>query len=382
MIAVYELVPVTVASALAGGAVLTVPAAIRKQLAERLGIGEHRLPMLLVTLHLSLIPLLPLAGVLTDHMGAEHVLIAGSLLAALGFALLALRAEFTSAVAALLVLGAAAACLSSAAAVLMSQTFFPDKPAAGLNLGYVFVGLAAVAGPWAAEALVQRGGWRRSLLLLALGGALPAIIALVTPWPARIAHPASEASGVFGDPILWVGSLVGLLVVPLEAALATWAANNFGTFGFRLRTATSLLAGFWAALLGSRLITALILGSVAWPPGKQAWLLVGLGLGLAIALGNLAGAVGRTSITSGLLFVGLFCGPIYPTLVGLLLTRHADEPGTAFATVQALGALGILTMTPIAAYFGQHASVQHALRVPLLAGLLLSAAGLVISLCW
>ena len=66
--------------------------------------------MLLATLHLSLIPLLPLAGVLTDHWGAEHVLIAGSLLAALGFTMLALRAEFSAAATALLVVGAATAC--------------------------------------------------------------------------------------------------------------------------------------------------------------------------------------------------------------------------------------------------------------------------------
>jgi hypothetical protein len=112
------------------------------------------------------------------------------------------------------------------------------------------------------------------------------------------------------------------------------------------------------------------------------WLLVGLGLALAIALGNLAGAVGRTSIGLGVLLVGLFCGPIYPTLVGVLVTRHADEPATTFATVQALGALGILTMTPIGAYFGRHSTVQHALGVPLVAGLLLSGAGLVMSLCW
>jgi fucose permease len=382
MTAVYQLVPVAIASALASGAVLTVPAGLRKALTERFGVGDQRQTMLLTTLHVSLIPLLPLAGVLIDHVGAEHGVIVGSLLAALAFSLLALRGEFTTAAAALLILGAAAACLSTATAVLLSFTFCSDKPAAGLNLGYVFIGLAAVAGPSATEAVVQRAGWKRGLLLIGLIAALPAMIALLTPWPQPAAVPASDTSQVFQDPILWVGGLVGLLIVPLEAALATWVATNLETLGYRPRAAGWLLAGFWTALLGARLLSALILGSASWSPGKQVWLLLVLGLALAIALGNLAGAVGRSSIGLGVLLVGLFSGPIFPTLVGVLVTRHADEPATTFATVQALGALGILTMTPIGAYFGRHTTVQHALGVPLVAGLLLSAAGLVMSLCW
>src|SRR5262245_39355025 len=118
---------------------------------------------------------------------------------------------------------------------------------------------------------VQRGGWRRGLLVLGLLVALPAIIALLTG-PARTALPASDASRVFADPIVWVGGLIGLLAIPLEAALAVWAATNLTPLGFRPRAATSLLVGFWLGLLGSRLATALLLGSVAWPVGKEAWL--------------------------------------------------------------------------------------------------------------
>jgi fucose permease len=382
MTAVYELVPVAIAGALVSGGLLAAPAGLRKALGERLGASDQRLALLQTAQHASLIPLLPLAGVLIDHMGAEHGVIAGSLLAALGFALLVARAEFATVATAFLVLGAAAACLSTATAVLLSLTYFPEKPAAGLNLGYVFVGLGAVIAPRAVEALLQRGGWRRGVLLISLIGALPALVALLTPWPRLVVGPASETARAFEDPILWVGGLVGLLIVPLEAALATWAATNLEALGYRPRTAGWLLAGFWVALLGGRLLSAVALGSVGWSAAKEAWLLCALGLALAIALGNLSGAVGRTGIGLGLLCVGLFCGPIYPTLLGVLLSRHADEPATAFATVQALGALGILTMTPISAYFGRHATVQHALRVPLVAGLLVSAAGLVISLCW
>src|SRR5262249_9375252 len=116
MSAVYQLVPVAIASALASGAVLTVPAGLRKGLTERLGAGDQRQTMLLTTLHVSLTPLLPLAGVLIDHVGAEHGVILGSLVAALAFSLLALRGEFTTAATALLILGAAAACLSTATA--------------------------------------------------------------------------------------------------------------------------------------------------------------------------------------------------------------------------------------------------------------------------
>src|SRR5262249_40117965 len=87
----YTLLPVTVASALVCGTLLSLMVSIREPLAERLGVAEARVSWLLLALNLVLVPMLPLAGVLVDTFGVEHVLIGGAVLAALAISVLAVR---------------------------------------------------------------------------------------------------------------------------------------------------------------------------------------------------------------------------------------------------------------------------------------------------
>jgi MFS family permease len=379
MIANYGLVPVALASALACGVLLALPACIKQPLAERLGMSEGRTNLLMAVLNLTLIPLLPLAGVLTDHMGVEHALIAGSLLAALGVSLLALYDSFATAFATVLLIGAATASLLTSTTVLLPMTFCADKPAAALNLGYVFVGLALVLTGLLSGTLLPGIRWRRTLLLVALFCLLPALAAALTS-AQLFGNDHLAEQRVLQEPVMWLAGLVCFLYLPLETALSLWATSNLKNLGYAERRAAWLLGGFWAAFLLSRLAMAGILYTSHWHPHKAVWFLFGFGICLAIALGNLAGAASRVSTAWGLLLAGLFCGPIYPTLIGMVIGRFPAEPGTAFGTIQAVGTLGLLLTGPMIAFSVRQTTVPQALRVPLAASLLLAAVALVLGL--
>jgi fucose permease len=113
-------------------------------------------------------------------------------------------------------------------------------------------------------------------------------------------------------------------------------------------------------------------------PGTEPWFLFGIGLCLSMALGNLAGAGRRESISWGVLAVGFVCGPFFPTLVGIVLTRFSEDAGTAVGTLLGLGSLGNLVLTPLLRWHDASPTAQRGLIMPLLLSLLVALAAMVL----
>src|SRR6185369_11258390 len=125
----------------------------------------------------------------------------------------------------------------------------------------------------------------------------------------------------------------------LETAVTSFATSRLTGLGYTNRQAGLLRLGFWASFLGARIVAMMFVLWGVIRPGKEGWVLFGLGLIVAVALGNLSGASGKTGIGWGVLLAAFFCGPIYPVLLGGVLHRFGDEPGTAFGVVAGLGML-------------------------------------------
>ncbi len=256
----------------------------------------------------------------------------------------------------------------------MKQAFFPDNESASQNLGNVFFGLGALITPALVEALIRKLDYRRAMSLLAIVCLMPALLAAFT---ARDAFDFQAQPGqlwsVFGDPILWLTGLVFFLYGPLEGSLGTWATTYLTDLGFRERLAAWLLSGFWLAFLAARLAAALVQEHGRFLQGfSEAWLIVGLALAAAIFLGNMAGARSRGTAAMGLLAVGAFFGPIFPTLVGILFNHFPNDRGTAFGAMFSLGALGSLFLPPVIGAYARRNTVQRAMRIPLVMALLLA----------
>lgn len=379
----YLLVPLTVASALLCGILLALFNSIRAPLAGRLGVGESQVDLLGLLQQATLLLFLPLAGIVVDVLGIEYALVGGSLLAAFAVALLALRSNFTPAGGIAVALGAATAGLAASTTVLMTKAFFaePARPAAAVNLGSVFVILGGVAAAPLADLLLSGLRFRRSLLVLALLALAPAFLAtlisaeVLLPEGGRSATPLA----VVQLPLLWLAGLIMLLYSPVEAAIPRWAASNLISLGYSPGRATGFLVGFWTCFLLSRVAAAFLLNA-GLLHGAEPWAIVILGLLVGVSLGNLAGTGYRQTAALGLLVLGCFCGPIYPTILGTLLGRFPAEAGTTAGCLLAAGTLGSLLIVPLIGYYVRTTSVQYAFRIPLVASLLLAGAALVLGL--
>jgi fucose permease len=174
---------------------------------------------------------------------------------------------------------------------------------------------------------------------------------------------------------LILAGLVFFYYAPLEAAISVWATTYLTELGYGERGASWLLAGFWAALLGSRLLVAVIPFHPAWYP----WLIIVPSLLTVVALGNLAGSAETSAPRIGLLLLGFLLGPIFPTLLGVVNNCFPKELGSAYGVIFAAGSLGGLVLAPFVAPRATPTGMAT-FRAPIVLALILTVAALVFGL--
>lgn len=377
----------TVTAATLGGAVvfgmtLALLGRLKLALAERVHLGDGQIRRLLLALNIALIPLVLLSGVLLDIYGARPILVAGSAMLAVGLVSLSLRPSYPHAFVSLLLAGFGASSLGTASTVLMPHALFAaEETAAALNLGYVFIALGALLTPVLADLLLEMIELRRTLAVFALLSLAPAFLGVLPSnehW--QISDHPAHPSTFLSEPTGWLAALVLFFYAPLEAAISLWTFTLLAERGRSEREATSVLAGFWAAFMASRLLIALAQHMDLLTAGWDVSLIVVPPLLAAVLLGNLAGASHRAQPRSGLILLGLLLGPVLPTLLSLVF-RHVPptEQGTAYGFVFAAGSLGSVLLAPLVT-LRERPPLQAALRLPIFLALLVTAIALVLGL--
>jgi fucose permease len=185
---------------------------------------------------------------------------------------------------------------------------------------------------------------------------------------------------VFQSHEFWLAAAVFGLYAPVEYAISTWTTTFLSNLGHSEHRAAWLLSGFWLTLLGGRIFVAYLqiqhIIRESWNP----WLVMILALCVAVALGNLAGAVTRQRAAYGVLLLGFVLGPIFPTLVSILFLDFGNERGTAYGAMYAVGSLGSLILAPIIGRVAKRRTIQQALRIPMVIALVMTLAALVLAL--
>jgi len=373
---------VTIAGAFVFGMVIVLLSCLKPQLAGQLNVPEERVTGLWAGMNLILVPMAFLGGLLCDLWDVRAVFVLGCVLIAL--ALLGLRwaTSYRAALLAFLVTGIGGGFLSTASIVLMPAAFFGRHEAsASLNMGNVFFALGALVAPTLCDVLLRASGFRRTLGAGALLCLIPLVlIAFVSKEDANIGQSRPDLLMLLRDPMLWLAGAVFFLYAPLEGCLHTWGSTYLQNVGHSERKAAHLIAGFWSCFLLGRLVMAYFqhwrILDERWDP----WVVVLLALGATVTLANLAGTVKRGSATTGLLLLGFFLGPIFPTLIGFLFSMYPNAPGTSFGTMFAIGSAGSVVFAPVIGARFHRQSAHRALRIPLFLGMLLMIVALFLGL--
>jgi fucose permease len=379
--------PMMIAALLVSGMGVALLGSVKLPLAARLKIDEARVGGLVSLFGFVTMPVIFMAGFLTDLLGRQVTILSGCLLLALSLGLLAQARTYPVALAGVVLLSSGWSLLVNAGNALTPHAF-PGSTAYATNLANVFFGLGAFLTPLAATFLVRRTSLAVALTLLGALALVPAALAagvnfaaLVPPaQPGAATGPAGEPGfrSVLADPVLWLCGLAMFFYGPLEASMAAWSTTYLGERGVRAPTASALLSGFWLAYMATRLVTAFSL-----PAGRETALILALAL-LSVAV--LLGVVLSRSAPQAMALVlaaGFVFGPIFPTLMAVLLGHFAAAVhGRAIGLFFAIGGIGWTTIPLLIGAYARRTSVQRGLLVAVLAAGGLCAVALLLAARW
>lgn len=374
------LTALTISCALAVGLVMALLGTVKLALARRPDQADVRVRRLLWLLNLLLIPIVIAAGLLVDELGVKQLLIGGSVVLALAFLALSAGLNYNQTIWAVGAAAMGAAALHVATIVLLPLGLFgQSEVAASFQLGMVFFALGALILPPLFDLLMTGLGRRRTMALLAFLFLMPAFLAALVPnLPA--AKGLVHLPDLFTDPAVLMAGAVFFLYAPVEAFISVWTTAYLG--GGDTREQSRALAGFWGAMLVSRLIFALILYWADLRDGYPAVFLVVPAILSAIILGNLSGMTGPHKAFRGLIMLGLFLGPVFPMLLAMLFKMGMVEEvqGSAYALLYVFGSMGSLALSPLVRLSVSRATIQAALRIPVVLALALAATTLLFAL--
>lgn len=373
----------TVTACVAVGMVMALLGSVKLALARLPDQADSSVRNLLSLLNLLLIPMVLLCGLMVDRWGVRPMLIAGSLLLCLSFLAMSAGLTYNRTLAAVVAAALGASALHVGTVVQLPMGLFGvSEVAASLQLGLVFVALGGLIAPPLLDVLLTVIGFRRAMALLALIFLVPAFLAA---FPSAESFPTapdlSNLAEVLLDPRVIFAGVVFFVYAPLEAFVSVWTTTYLTNTGEPERQ-SRWLACFWGAMLASRMLFAMVLHVIDLRNEYMSPFLVVPALLAAVALGNMSGATKSDRALTGLVALGLFLGPVFPMLLGILFTelKEGGPFGSAYGLLFTFGSLGSLVLSPLVRLSASRNTIQAALRIPLFIALALGATTLMFAL--
>ena len=385
----------TITGLLATGMGVALLGSVKLPLARKLQIDEARVGGLVSMFGFAMIPVMLSVGFMTDLVGKQPVVIGGSVLMAVSLVVLASSRNYWAALLGVLLLSASWSALINVVNP-MSLFAFPGtetgepNEAYALNMACFYFGLGAFLTPLATAFLVKRVGLTPALLVLAILVLTTAVLAVGVDFaPLTVASQQQEVANaaapgirlLLADAVMWLCALALLFYSPMEASMAAWTTTYLGDKGVGEWLASGLLSAFWLTFTASRLATALLVRAFELPAGGEATLILAFAL---VSVGVLAGVAwgrGRGTAVAMVVAAGLFFGPIFPTIMAVLL-GHFDKSlhGRAVGLFFAIGGIGWSTIPMMMGAYARKTNVQRGFLIAVAAAVGLMVVALALHL--
>lgn len=357
---------------------------VKLPLARKLEIDEGKVGGLVSVFGFTLIPMVVAAGFLVDLLGQQAVLGGGFLLVIISLVILAQSRNYTTALLAVLVLGTGWSALVNVLNVTSPPAFvppeeLPQRMAYAMNMGDFIFGMGTFVTPLILVYCARRFGLVRTLYGFALVAVVPLALGLGVDWEA-LKTPATESiagglAKLLSDPIVWICSIAFFFHVPTEASVAAWATTLMTDKGVSEARSASLLSIFWLTFMGSRLVTALAL-----PAGADTTLVIVMAACSIVVTLGIAASRGATQMCILIIAAGAIVGPIFPTLIAILL-GHVEPSlhGRAVGIFFCIGGIGWTVIPILIGTYAKRTSVQRGFLIASGSALLLLCLALVLA---
>jgi MFS transporter, FHS family, glucose/mannose:H+ symporter len=300
-------------------------------------------------------------GPAIDHFGHKPNLFLSSVIVVLAMLIFAEAQSFVAALFAAVLLGLGGGGLNTGTNVLVSELYGEERGAM-LNILGIFFGFGAISVPLLAASIEGHLTISQLFLMCAVLAAACAAAYALLSFPAATSGQAFSLRKVY-DATRNDGVLVLAFVLFLEsgneASIGGWTSTYVGGTGYSPRTATLVLAVFWAALMLSRMFAARLLYGMGKPQ-----MVLANGLISLVGCGILLSTRSLLLLFSGTTLIGLAYGPIFPTTLAIAGDRYRERAGTVFGLLFSIALIGGMLFPWMVGQFSQRVSVRAGMVVP------------------
>ncbi|MGA8861750.1 MAG: MFS transporter [Candidatus Sulfotelmatobacter sp.] len=332
------------------------------EMRQRLQIDLSQQGNVFLLLYLGILLATLLAGPVIDSMGNKLILVTSAALVASGMAGFAYAHSFGGAAISAVLLGLGGGGLNTSTNALVSDLYGEDRGPM-LNVLGIFYGIGALGIPLLAAVIAGNFPIAQQLLICAGLAGASALLFLGVQFP--------EASGnrsFSWREALQVARFPGLLVLGFllfcesgnEASIGGWSSTYVAETGLGARTATLILAGYWAALMVGRLLVARMLKFV----GKRQ-LVLGSGLGALAGAAILLTSRLEGMLVAGVLLLGFSYAGVFPTALAIAGDSYRKMTGTVFGLLFAIALVGGMSFPWAVGQISQRFGVRYGMFVPL-----------------
>ena len=307
-------------------------------------------------------------GPVLDRFGNRPVLAISSVSVSAALASFVVARSFAAAAAASVLLGLGGGGLNTSTNLLVSQLYGEDR-GPRLNILGIFFGVGALFMPLLAASISALATINQLLLLSAsLAAACSLAYLLLRFPPAREAQSFSwpEAAHVIRAPGVLLFGAVLFCQSGNEASIGGWVSTYLGRMGSSPRTATWILAGYWAALMLGRVMAARVLRRIEKPR-----LVLMSGLGSAAGAGLLLVASSAAVMAVATAMIGLSFAAIYPTTLAMAGDRYPRFAGTVFGLLFSIALVGGGGFPWAIGQVSQSVGVRYSMLLPLASALVI-----------
>lgn len=338
------------------------------EMRTRLGIDLAQQGNLFLLLYVGILLATLVAGPAIDATGNKLILVVSAILVAAGMLGFAFAHSYASSGIPALLLGCGGGGLNTSTNALISD-LYPDRRGPMLNVLGIFYGIGALCIPLLAATIVAFVPIRLQLFGCAGLAVGCALLFLALRFP-----PAAAGQSFSWRDALEVARYPGVLILGFllfcesgnEASIAGWTSTYAGEAGFPVRTATLILAGYWAALMIGRFVVAQLLKVMS-----KERLVLASGIGAFLGAGLLLANRSVIVLGLGVLVLGFSYAGVFPTALAIAGDSYRKLTGTVFGLIFSIALLGGMSFPWAVGQFSQAWGVRYGMMVPLVGAALI-----------
>lgn len=303
------------------------------------------------------------AGPLIDSSGHKPILAAASILVALAMAGFSSVHSFAGSALSAALLGLGGGGLNTATNAVVSDAY-GEKRGPMLNLLGIFYGIGALFIPLLTAVLAGHFSPIQLLWFCAWLAVLCAILFLAIAFP-----PSAAVQGFSWRETPKVARYPGVILLALllfcqsgnEASIGGWTSTFAGTMGIGSRTATLLLAEYWATLMCGRLLAARLLARF-----EKTSLVLASGVCAVAGSGLLLAGKSLPVLAVAVAVIGFSYAGIFPTVLAIAGDSYRKMAGTVFGLLFSVALLGGMSFPWVVGQLSWRLSIRQGMLVPLL----------------